>query len=366
MGKPFNYGGQAVLEGVMMRGSRTMAVAVRHPDGHVVVKTEPLNEKLYTGPISRIPFLRGLIMLWDALGLGVKALNMSADVAVGEEASLTGPVTWGMTALSLAAAVGLFSVLPTFLAGLVAPYLPSEWLISLIEGIVRLAIITGYVSLISLLPDIRRVFAYHGAEHKTIHAYEAGVKLTVENVRAFTTAHTRCGTSFLVTSVIFTFLLFAPFGRPPLVWRIVSRVTLFPIIASESGWLGPYLNILPIITIVLFLVQQKMFTPPATDEQTRMQQNMMKYMMIFIGVMFFKVASGLCIYFIASSLWGIGERKLLPKPPPKDAAEAATKSAATKSPPAKPAPPSTPTKKASANGAGGGKKKQRGKKKGKR
>jgi uncharacterized protein YqhQ len=234
LGKPFNYGGQAVLEGVMMRGSRTMAVAVRHPDGHVVVKTEPLNEKLYTGPISRIPFLRGLIMLWDALGLGVKALNMSADVAVGEEASLSGPMAWGTMIIGLGIGVALFMVLPSFLAGLVAPYLPTEWLISLIEGIVRLAIIIGYVGLISLLPDIKRVFAYHGAEHKTIHAYEAGVKLTVENVRTFTTAHTRCGTSFLVTTVLLTFLLFAPFGRLPLLWRIGSRIVLLPIIAGVA------------------------------------------------------------------------------------------------------------------------------------
>jgi len=232
LGKPFNYGGQAVLEGVMMRGSRTMAVAVRHPDGHVVVKTEPLNEELYTGPISRIPFLRGLIMLWDALGLGVKALNMSADVAVGEEASLSGPVAWGTMIVGVGMGVALFMALPSFLVGLVAPYLPSEWLISLIEGFVRLAIITSYIGLISLLPDIRRVFAYHGAEHKTIHAYEAGVKLTVENVRTFTTAHTRCGTSFLVTTVLLTFLLFAPFGRLPLLWRIASRIILLPVIAG--------------------------------------------------------------------------------------------------------------------------------------
>jgi uncharacterized protein YqhQ len=230
LGKPFNYGGQAVLEGVMMRGSRTMAVAVRHPDGHVVVKTEPLNEKLYTGPISRIPFLRGLIMLWDALGLGVKALNMSADVAVGEEGSLSGPVAWGMMIVGVGMGVALFMALPSFLVGLVAPYLPSEWLTSLIEGIVRLTIITGYIVLISLLPDIRRVFAYHGAEHKTIHAYEAGVKLTVENVRTFSTA----GTSFLVTTVILTFLLFAPFGQLPLLWRITSRVILLPAIAGVA------------------------------------------------------------------------------------------------------------------------------------
>ena len=211
-----------------------MAVAVRHPDGHVVVKTEPLNEKLYTGPISRIPFLRGLIMLWDALGLGVKALNISANIVAGEEASLSGPVAWGTMIVGVGMGVALFMALPSFLAGLIAPYLPSEWLISLVEGIVRLILIVGYIGLISLLPDIRRVFAYHGAEHKTIHAYEAGVKLTVENVRTFTTAHTRCGTSFLVTTVLLTFLLFAPFGQLPLLWRIASRIVLLPVIAGVA------------------------------------------------------------------------------------------------------------------------------------
>jgi uncharacterized protein YqhQ len=122
--------------------------------------------------------------------------------------------------------------LPSFLAGLVAPYLPSEWLASLIEGIIRLLLIVGYIWAITLLPDIKRVFAYHGAEHKTIHAYEAGAELTVENVRDFTTAHTRCGTAFLLTSVLLTFLLLAPLGQLPLAWRIASRIILIPVIAG--------------------------------------------------------------------------------------------------------------------------------------
>ena len=234
MGKPFNYGGQAVIEGVMMRGSRTMAVALRHPEGHIVIETRPLNESLYNGPISRIPFLRGLVMLWDALGLGTKALMMSADTAAGEEASLSGPAAWGTVALGLGLGIGLFMALPSFLAGLLAPHLPSEWLVSLIEGIVRLSLIMGYVWVVGLLPDIQRVFAYHGAEHKTIHAYEAGARLTVEEVRRFTTAHTRCGTAFLLTLVVLTFLIFAPFGHMPLVWRLTSRIVLLPIIAGIS------------------------------------------------------------------------------------------------------------------------------------
>jgi len=234
LGKPFNYGGQAILEGVMMRGSRMMAVAVRAPEGNIVVQTEPLNETLYRGPISCIPFLRGLVSLWDSLGLGTKALMMSADVAMGEEASLSGPVAWGTVVLGVGMGVGLFMALPSFLAGLVAPYLPAEWLTSLLEGIVRLLLIVAYIWVVGHLPDIRRVFAYHGAEHKTIHAYEAGVELSVEEVRPFSTAHTRCGTAFLLTLVVLTMLIFAPFKPPSLLWRLTSRIALLPVIAGIS------------------------------------------------------------------------------------------------------------------------------------
>ena len=230
MGKPFNYGGQAVIEGVMMRGSRTLAVALRHPEGHIVVKTEPLNEALYRGPISRIPFLRGLIMLWDALGLGVKALMMSADVAVGEDVSLSGPASWGTALLGVGLGVGLFMVLPSFLVGLLA--IPSEWLGSLLEGIVRLLLIVGYIWAVGFMPDMRRVFAYHGAEHKTVNAHEAGAALTVDDVRSFSTAHTRCGTAFLLIVVVLTVLIFAPFNPPSLLWRVLSRIVLLPVIAG--------------------------------------------------------------------------------------------------------------------------------------
>jgi uncharacterized protein YqhQ len=234
MGKPFNYGGQAVIEGVMMRGSRTMAVALRHPEGHIVVKTEPLNEALYRGPLSRIPFLRGLAMLWDALGLGMKALMMSADVATGEEVSLEGPAGLGMAFLGVGLGVGLFMLLPSFLVGLLAPYIPSEWLSSLLEGVVRLLLVVGYMWAVAYLPDVRRVFAYHGAEHKTVNAYEAGAKLTVDGVRPFPTAHTRCGTAFLLTLVVLTVLIFAPFRQPTLIWRLLSRIVLLPVIAGAA------------------------------------------------------------------------------------------------------------------------------------
>jgi uncharacterized protein YqhQ len=230
----FNYGGQAVIEGVMMRGSQTMALALRRPEGDIVVETEPLNETLYRGPISRIPFLRGLVMLWDTLGLGMRALMTSADVAVGEEASLSGPVSWATALVGIGLGVGLFMLLPSFLAGLLAPYLSSELLISFMEGVFRLILIIGYMWAIGHMPDIERVFAYHGAEHKTINAYEAGQDLTVAAIRPFPTAHTRCGTSFLLTLVALSVLLFAPLDPPSLLWRLVSRLALLPVLAGIS------------------------------------------------------------------------------------------------------------------------------------
>lgn len=230
MGKPFNYGGQAVIEGVMMRGSRTMAVAVRSPEGQIVVQEKPLNEKIYNGPISRIPFVRGLVILWDTLGLGIQALMMSAEIA--GEASFSGPAAWGTLAGAFGVAIGLFILLPSFLVGLVASYLPSEWLVGLLEGIVRLFLIVCYVWVIGFFPDVRRVFAYHGAEHKTVHAHEAGVALTVEEVRRFSMAHPRCGTAFLLTLVLLAVLIFAPLGTPSLAVRVISRIVLLPLIAG--------------------------------------------------------------------------------------------------------------------------------------
>ena len=228
--KPFNYGGQAVIEGVMMRGSRMAAVALRRPDGQIVVETEPLNAALYRGPISRIPFLRGLIMLWDALGLGMKALMMSAEVATGEEATLSGPVGWGSAVVGIGLGVALFMLLPSFLVGLL--HIPVDWLDGLLEGVVRLVLVVGYIWAVGRMEDMRRVFAYHGAEHKTINAYEDGAELTVAGVRPYSTAHVRCGTAFLLTVVVLTMLVFAPIRPAAMVWRLVSRIALLPVIVG--------------------------------------------------------------------------------------------------------------------------------------
>ncbi len=229
----FNYGGQAVIEGVMMRGSQAVAVAVRAPDGQIIVHSEPLNATLYRGPIARLPFLRGLLVLWDALGLGLRGLLFSADVALEEdEASFSGPVAWGTVALSLALGIGLFFLLPAALVGLVDRWITSPLLSNLLEGLIRLLLLVGYIAAVGFFPDIRRVFAYHGAEHKTINAYEAGAPITVESVRRFSVAHPRCGTAFLLTVVVLSILLFSLLGRPPLLLRLLSRILLIPVLAS--------------------------------------------------------------------------------------------------------------------------------------
>jgi len=230
----FNYGGQAVIEGVMMRGSKNMAVAVRQPNGEILVHTEALNPRIYTGIVSRWPFLRALPMLWDTLVLGMRTLMFSADVALAEEESVEfkGPLAWGTVALSLVLAVTIFFVVPLLLVGLVDRFITSAVLSNLLEGVIRLLLLVGYIWAVSLMPDIRRVFAYHGAEHKTINAYEAGVPLEPTAVERFTTLHPRCGTGFLLVVALISILVFSLLGRPPMVWRILSRILLIPVVAG--------------------------------------------------------------------------------------------------------------------------------------
>ncbi len=230
----FYYGGQAVIEGVMMRGSKSMAVAVRQPNGEILVHTEPLNPRIYIGVMNRWPFLRALPMLWDTLVLGMKTLMFSADVALAEEETVEfkGPLAWGTVAVSLAVAVAIFFVTPLLLVGLVDRYIASPILSNLLEGIIRLLLLVGYIWAVSFMPDIRRVFAYHGAEHKTVNAYEADAPLEPATVKTFTTLHPRCGTGFLLVVVVISVLVFSLLGRPPIVWRILSRILLVPVIAG--------------------------------------------------------------------------------------------------------------------------------------
>ncbi len=221
------------MEGVMMRGQRHMAVAVRDPHDNIVTHREPLTAFIYTHPIGKLPLVRGLAMLWDTLGLGMRALMFSADVALGEEeVEFSGPIAWGTVAVSLVAGVGLFLLLPSAAAKLLDRYVASALVSSFIEGLIRLVLFLAYVYAIGLLPDIRRVFAYHGAEHMTINAYEAGAPLEPAHIRAYSTAHTRCGTSFLLVVLVLSILIFAPFHFSQWTWRLLSRVVLIPLVAG--------------------------------------------------------------------------------------------------------------------------------------
>jgi uncharacterized protein YqhQ len=229
------YGGQAVLEGVMMRGRGFMAVAVRAPSGRIVLRSEPLPSHLYAGFIGRTPFLRGLTMLWDSLGLGMKALMFSADVAMeGEEAQMSKPIQWTTVAVTLVFGIGLFIVTPVLLGGLAQEVTSSDLMAHVVEAFVRLAFLVAYVGLIGLLPEIKRVYAYHGAEHMTIHAFEAGDPLVLERVKRHSPAHPRCGTAFLLLVIAISVVVFALVGTPDLPVRILSRILLIPIIAGVA------------------------------------------------------------------------------------------------------------------------------------
>ena len=232
--RELNYGGQAVMEGVMMRGSKAMAVAVRQPDGEIVIHTEPLSAHIYAGRISKIPVLRALTSLWDVLVLGIRTLMFSADVALAEEEDVefSGPVAWGTVAVSFIIAIGLFFVGPLLLVGVIDRYIESSFLSNVVEGIVRLTIFVAYIWAIGRVPDIARVFGFHGAEHKTINAYESGADLTPEEVAKYSTSHYRCGTAFLLSVMVISILVFSLLGRPPMHLRILSRIVLIPLVAG--------------------------------------------------------------------------------------------------------------------------------------
>lgn len=244
----FNYGGQAVIEGVLMRGQQISAVACRDPDGRIVVHEQPLNKALYQSRIMKTPFVRGLIGLWDALGLGTRALMWSADVQMGEESddTFSGPVGFLTLGVSLLIGVGFFFLLPTTAATLIGRALGfagesgairigvESTIVNMIEGFIQLGMLIAYIWLIGRMEDVKRLFGYHGAEHKTINAYEAGAELTPEIVQEYPIEHPRCGTAFLLTVVFVSIFVFSLLGRPPFALLILSRVVLIPVIAGIS------------------------------------------------------------------------------------------------------------------------------------
>ncbi len=229
-----SYGGQAVIEGVMMRGAKSVAIAMRAPDQSIVLHTETLGG-IYKSRVAKIPFLRGLVMLWDALGLGMRALTLSANTQTGEDEKLEGPMLYVTLGISLALGVGLFLVAPAAAGQLMEHWLGiNAWWGNLAEGIIRLLLLVAYIVAVGRVPDIRRVFAYHGAEHKTINAFESGAELTPENVAKFSLEHPRCGTAFLLTLVLLSVVLFSLLGPLPVFWRLASRVLLLPLLAGMA------------------------------------------------------------------------------------------------------------------------------------
>lgn len=226
------YGGQAVIEGVMMRGRVAMAVAMRSPDGRVVLHKERLTG-LYRSRLAGVPFVRGIILLWDALGLGLRALTIAANTQSGEDEKLEGPALYLTLGLALVFGIGLFFLLPASVGALSEHYLGwNAWWSNVLEGLLRLLLLIGYIWGIGRLPEIQRVFAYHGAEHKTINAYESGAELTPSSVATFSLQHPRCGTAFLLTLVLFSVLLFSALGPLPWMWRLASRIVLIPVLAG--------------------------------------------------------------------------------------------------------------------------------------
>src|ERR671910_3419443 len=246
-------GGQAVLEGVMMRGISTWAVAVRKPSamqllaggadskegakGEIDVVSEPLVSWTKRHRLLRVPVVRGVVALAESLKIGFRALAISANAQLAEEDEQEpiGGFTWGITiALSLVLAIGLFFVIPVGATSLIKDELGSALLFWLVEGVLRTAIFIGYILLISRLPDLRRVFEYHGAEHKTISCFEAGDELTPERAARYSRLHPRCGTSFLLIVMVLAIFVFAPIGLPEWYWLLLSRILGIPLIAGLS------------------------------------------------------------------------------------------------------------------------------------
>ncbi|HJZ48838.1 MAG TPA: DUF1385 domain-containing protein [Roseiflexaceae bacterium] len=241
--KRFPYGGQAVLEGVMMRGLRQASVAVRHPSGEIVFKHEPLNVQRRHA-WENLPFLRGVLMLWDALNLGTRALNFSASVALSAEEKPDGgaaakppsdAMITGTMIVSLLFGIGLFFILPTLLASLADRLGATSFVREGLKSALQLGIFVGYIVAIGRMPEVARLFGFHGAEHKAINAYEAGAPLTVERVREFTLIHPRCGTSFLLVVLLINWIISFLLVRDWPLWaRVLSHIPLIPLIAAIS------------------------------------------------------------------------------------------------------------------------------------
>lgn len=273
--KKTSIGGQALIEGIMMRGPSQVAIAVRKPDNEIVTKLEPTKSLIKKNKVLGLPFIRGVVALGEAMVTGVSALMYSASFWEDEEedgksSELTGLQTFGIIASSFLMAMALFMLLPNLITSFFMRYTDSPLALNIIEGILRLTIFFIYLIYVSKLEDIKRVFEYHGAEHKSIHCYENGLDLTVENIRKFPIMHKRCGTSFLFMVMFISIIVLSFFGWPNLVMRIVSRIIALPIVAGISyevnKLIGKYDNKLCSALAYPGLMIQKLATVKEPDD----------------------------------------------------------------------------------------------------
>ncbi|MBU4534177.1 MAG: DUF1385 domain-containing protein [Eubacteriales bacterium] len=233
MKSPPAYGGQAVIEGVMMRGPEEWAVACRCPDNSITVEKRPVESVTKRFPFLKWPFIRGTVVLVESMVIGIKALTHSANQATGEEDQPISPLEMiGTVVFAIGLSIFLFIILPVVLAHLFTPVVQGTVGQNILEGGIRILVFIAYIWLVGLLKDIQRVFEYHGAEHKTINAYEAGSELTPAKVQQFSVQHPRCGTSFLLVVIVLKVFIFAFLATDPLWWRILSRILLLPLVAG--------------------------------------------------------------------------------------------------------------------------------------
>jgi uncharacterized protein YqhQ len=268
----YTYGGQALIEGVLMRGRDAIAVALRHPDGEIVYATERLDAGFHGTRWSKWPLIRGLVVLYETLVVGTRWLVRSANVQGEEEGVELGKGSVIiMLALTLAAGIGIFFLLPLLVASVTTSGIDNGVVQHLVEGLIRVAIFLGYLTLIGRSPDIARVFQYHGAEHMTIHALEAGDPLTVNAVRKYPTAHQRCGTEFLVIVILLSIVAFSLVGRQTPVVMVASRILLIPVIAAigyEILKFGARHRANTLVKVLLYpgLLVQKITTKQPSDD----------------------------------------------------------------------------------------------------
>lgn len=245
------YGGQAVIEGVMMRGPKRMAIAVRRPDGEIAIHQEEVKSVLQRIPALRLPILRGMVALVETIGVGINALMFSANQAMPDEEQLSKKEMALTSAVGFALAIGIFVVVPTLITTWVRGWNAGSAVVNTVEAVLRIGLFVGYLLAISMMKDIQRVYQYHGAEHKVINTFEAGAPLTVDSARSFSREHKRCGTSFLLYVVVISILIFSIFTISDVWVRILSRLALMPLVAGISyeliRLLGKYDNELTLL-----------------------------------------------------------------------------------------------------------------------